>query len=243
MRSATYIVLAAVSAWTYTQDDRFPAPDGDRIVSVMPSSTEMVYAAGQQDRLVGVTAWCDSDKPKIGDIIVDLEKVLTLRARYVVGMRSANARTLLMLEKAGLTVIPTDVETFEDIAAVIRRLDGDPSALEARVAAVKPGRPLTVYFESGSGSYVDHVIRRAGGVNAFGDQKGPWEAVPWELVLSRQPDVLLIPRDRIDQVRLRPGFSELRGRVVAVDENNYIYPTPRLINGLEELARILRETR
>ena len=220
-------------------------------MSVIPSSTDLIYAAGRQDDLVGVTRFCNAPgKEIIGDIVVDAEKILVLRAEFVAGQWSTNARTLEHLQRIGLTVIPTDNNTFEEMAGVLRRLGGDRAADEllARVNRVRPGPPLSVYYEStfepilvpGPGSYVDHVIRRAGGRNVFGDMPEPWLEVPWELVLARDPDVILIAHDRIEQVRARPGWDEIHGRVHVVNFEDYVLPTPRMVNGLEELSEILR---
>lgn len=251
MTRLTYALLLIYAALCYTQDDRFEPSRTGLIVSVMPSSTDLIYAAGRQDDLVGVTSYCNAPgKAVIGDIVVDAEKVLTLRAEFVAGQQSTNARTLEHLQRLGLTVIPTDNNSFEEMAGVLRRLGGDRAADEllARVARVKPGPPLSVYYEStfepilvpGPGSYVDHVIRRAGGRNIFADMPEPWLEVPWELVLARDPDVLLIAHDRIEQVRARPGWGELHGQVHVVNFEDYVLPTPRLVNGLEQLAEILR---
>lgn len=251
MRALVYATLIGAGALAYTQDDRFEPARTGLIVSVMPSSTDLVYAAGRQGDLVGVTRFCNAPgKAVIGDIVVDSEKILVLRAEFVVGQWSSNARTLEHLQRLGLTVLPTDSNTFEEMAAVLRRLGGDRAAdeLMARVGAVRPGKPLSVYYEStfepilvpGPGSYVDHVIRRAGGRNVFADMREPWLEVPWELVLARDPDILLIAHDRIEQVRARPGWNELHGRVYVVSFEDYVLPTPRMVNGLEELAEILR---
>ena len=62
-------------------------PPYERIVSILPSVTELIYAVGAQDRLVGVTTYCDyppeaTKKEKVGDIRVNYEKVLALRPEH-----------------------------------------------------------------------------------------------------------------------------------------------------------------
>ena len=116
-------------------------------------------------------------------------------------------------------------------------------------AIVAPPGP-TVYIEhspeplgtTGPDTYMGDVVRRAGGRNVF---DGGWRLVDWETVLARDPEVILIAHDRKTGYEKRAGWSELRavktGRVYFVAKEHYMYPTPRLADGLEEVARILRE--
>jgi iron complex transport system substrate-binding protein len=124
------------------------------------------------------------------------------------------------------------------------------SELEARVKAVVAEPGPTVYFEhspeplgtTGPDTYAGDALRRAGARNIF---DGGWRLIDWEAVMKRDPEVILITHDRKEELERRAGWSNLRAvrnkRVYFVAKANYLYPTPRLVNGLEEAARIFRE--
>jgi iron complex transport system substrate-binding protein len=85
------------------------------------------------------------------------------------------------------------------------------------------------------------ALRRAGGRNIF---DGGWKLIDWEAVMARDPEVILIAHDRRQGLENRAGWKNLRavknGRVHVVALEHYVYPTPRLADGLEEAARIFR---
>jgi iron complex transport system substrate-binding protein len=124
------------------------------------------------------------------------------------------------------------------------------SALEARVKAVVAETGPTVYFEhspeplgtTGPETYTGDALRRAGARNIF---DGGWHLIDWEAVMKRDPEVILITHDRRTGLERRAGWANLRAvknkRVYFVEKADFLYPTPRLVNGLEQAARIFRE--
>lgn len=236
-----------------------------RIVSIIPSTTELLYAVGAGDQIAGVTTWCDwppeaKSKPKIGDIVVDYEKLATLRPDVVVTYWSQTKKTSADIESKGIPLFSVEPHSFEEIVRSLRMLgtmtghdsEGEKaaSALEARVKAVVATPGPTVYFEhspeplgtTGPDTYAGDALRRAGGRNIF---DGGWHLIDWEAVMKRDPEIILITHDRKEGLERRAGWSNLRavktGRIYFVAKENYLYPTPRLVNGLEEAARIFRE--
>lgn len=126
--------------------------------------------------------------------------------------------------------------------------------IEERVADVTY-RPK-VYIESwypppwtfGPGTWGHQLIEMAGGANAFGDAQVQWVRTSDEEVIERDPDVIVSLRGAMHQAtledfRARPGWGQVRavqqGSVYVVDENLFLRPGPRLIEGLEVLAGIL----
>lgn len=247
---------------------RVPIPPR-RIVSIVPSVTELLFTVGAGDQVAGVTTWCDTPpeakkKPKIGSIVVNAEALAALRPDLIVTCERITKDTTADLERRGYAVFSVDPMNFEQIAEALRLL-GDVTghadegrraadALLARVRAVEArvaGRaaPL-VYFEqsvepmwtTGPESYVGDAIRRAGGRLVF---DGGWKLVDWESVLARDPEVILIPHDFREGLERRAGWKGLRavkaGRVHFVAKDAFLYPAPRLLQGLEEAARLLHE--
>lgn len=123
-----------------------------RLVSLAPSLTEVLYALGLDDRIVGVTDWCRyppaaRDKPSMGGHVdPNLEAVLRARPELVL-VEEANAAVRGRLDALGLPVLVVD---HRDVAGILASLSavgtacGVPeraeslrAALEARIAAVR----------------------------------------------------------------------------------------------------------
>jgi iron complex transport system substrate-binding protein len=236
-----------------------------RIVSIIPSTTELLFDVGAGEQVAGVTTYCDwppeaKQKPKIGDIVVDYEKLAALKPDVVVTSWSTTKKSSAEIEGKGYALFSVEPRSFEEIIGSLRKLgamtgheaEGEraAAALEARVKAVAAAPGPTVYIEhspeplgtTGPDTYMGDVVRRAGGRNVF---EGGWHLVDWEAVMSRDPDVILIAHDRKTGYESRAGWSNLRAvknkRVYFVAKEHYMYPTPRLADGLEEAARIFRE--
>ena len=90
-----------------------------------------------------------------------------------------------------------------------------------------------------SETYLGEALRLAGGRNIF---DGGWRLVDWESVMAKDPEVILIAHDRKEGLDRRAGWKDLRavkaGRVHFVAKEHFVYPTPRLAEGLEEARRL-----
>lgn len=236
-----------------------------RIVSIIPSTTELLFAVGAGEQVAGVTTYCDwppeaKAKPKIGDIRVDYEKLAMMKPDVVVTSWSTTKKASGEIEGKGIPLFSVEPRSFEEIVDSLRKLgamtghdaEGEraAAALDARVKAVVASPGPTVYIEhspeplgtTGPDTYMGDAVRRAGGRNVF---EGGWRLVDWESVMARDPDVILIAHDRKTGYESRAGWDKLKAvktrRVYFVAKEHYMYPTPRLADGLEEAARILRE--
>lgn len=236
----------------------------ERIVSIVPSLTEMLFAVGAGGQVAGVTTWCDfppeaKAKPKVGDIVIDLERLLALRPDLVVTVHSLTRKTTADLEGRGLPVFSIEAESFDEIARALetvgeltgRAAEGKRAAVEltrrVNEASVSTAAGPTFYFEhsvdplgtTGPGSYVGDALRRAGGRNIF---DGGWRQVDWESVVAADPEAILITHDRREGLERRAGWKELRavrnGRVHFLSKEGFVYPTPRLIDGLEAASKV-----
>lgn len=101
----------------------------NRIVSISPVITEIIYWLDSADELVGVTTACQYPEaakqlPKIGDFTYpQLEKIIALRPNYVIGMGNSKSPGNLKLQKLGIkTIIFDSPETIDDIYAVMNRV-------------------------------------------------------------------------------------------------------------------------
>ncbi len=241
-----------------------------RIISLAPSITEILFALGLDDRIAGISDADDyppdriKGKPRIGGVQVNVEMLVGLRPDLILGMLSLQRGQLERLVALRLPVVAVDARSLPDVYAqvtLIGRLTGREDAArrltaqmqteaQAVSSAVRGSRPPRVYVEiwgdpptaAGGDTFVDDLLRRAGGRNIFSDVAG-WPQVAGETVIALNPEVIILTYAGRSQVLQRPGWADVAGvrshRVVEVPSALVSRPGPRLILGLERLARVL----
>lgn len=206
----------------------------ERVVTLAPNLTELIYALGLEERLVGVSNQCDfpppaKEKPRVGDALnPSLEAIAALRPDLVLGSTAGNRRqTADALEQLGIPLYGVDAKTVAGILTTIRRLSefagiagrGErlAAALAARLAAVETrvaGRPrprvlLAIWLEPlitvGSETFLNDVLERAGADSLTAELTESWPRLSVEEAIARRPDVLVLPRSHSLQAR----FEEL----------------------------------
>ena len=116
----------------------------ETIVSLSPGHTEIVFALGLEDRLVGVTEFCDypeaaNDKPKIGGFsTVDIERVVGIQPDLILAANIHKKEVIPELERLGLTVICLDPTTLEEVLEAIT-LVGKCSGQEEKASQLVTG--------------------------------------------------------------------------------------------------------
>ena len=193
-----------------------------RIVSLVPAITELLYALGEGDRLVGRSVWDDQpaqvlDVPSVGDALrADAERVLARNPDLVILYAgSDNARSVEQFERLGVPALAIRIDDLADLRRNTLRLgvllDRDERAIELwaaidreldAVGAATAGlEHPDVYYDIawppaitvGSGSYLDTLIAIAGGRNIFHDLGTPSPQVSLEAIVSRSPEIVLLP--------------------------------------------------
>ena len=191
-----------------------------RIISLAPSNTEILYALGLEDRVVAVTDYCDYppetvDKPTVGGFsTVNIEKVIAMNPDLILAAPANTEEIIDRLRSLGLTVVTLDPQAIEDVLHEIELLgrvtgnEAEASALvgelRARIDAVAAGtgnlteRPSVAHviwydplWVSGRDTFQDEVITLAGGTNAFGSLEG-WSIVSLEEFITTDPDCILV---------------------------------------------------
>jgi iron complex transport system substrate-binding protein len=197
-----------------------PAPPR-RIVSLVPSVTEILFAVGAGDILVGVTDFCDYPpearrKPHVGGMLApNLETLVTLKPDLVVATPSGNEReTFDQLDRLGIAVYLVDPLTVRDVLKLVtdlgsltghrERAAAVDQDLGRRIAAVRErvrGRPeprvLYVLWPEplivpGKGSLVSDLIALAGGVSVTADQARGYPRMSLEAAVGRAPEVVIL---------------------------------------------------
>ena len=250
----------------------------DRIVSISPSNTEILYALGLGDRVIAVDKYSDYPpevitKQKISKAFMpDPEEVAALNPDLVVYYHWGPwDPTVEKLSSLGLAVIAIAPKTLDDVIRDVRLIGNATgksqeaavlaSALAQRIEGIKSktvgvATKPKVYIEYwypppwtfGPNTCGHQLIELAGGINAFGDAEKEWVQTTDEEVIARNPDIIisLIGTHHyatLEDIKRRPGWDAIsavaKGAIYTLDENLFIRHGPRLIDGLETLAKIL----
>jgi len=97
----------------------------EKIISLAPGNTEILYALGLEDRLVGVTEYCDypeaaKEKPKIGGFsTVDIERVVAIQPDLILAANIHKKEVIPRLEGLGFTVLALDPKTLDEVLEAI----------------------------------------------------------------------------------------------------------------------------
>jgi len=231
-------MLAVASLVVAGAPTRTTAAEPPRIVSLIPSLTEDLFAIGAGNQVVGVSQFTDyppaaARLPQVASFSsLDAERIVRLHPDLVVGITSQAALTA-DLRRAGLrTVLMSDDgynDIFADLAALGRLSGHAPAAaalsarLRARTAALRrevPGdaspRVFVVLgvdpiFTVGSRSYIATLLGLAGARNAAGNVREAYARYSAEALLALQPDVIVADRaSGLSGVLERPPWNALR---------------------------------
>jgi len=216
--------MANLAPRTFVDDlDRkiYLAKPPTRVVSLAPSVTEILFAIGAGEQVVGVTQFCDYppealSKPKIGASQTNVESVLSLNPDLVLAPREfIRPDVLSKLEQLKVPTYILHAKTLEDILSQIqtlgRMLGRSPGAdalttsmrqrindLKARTARL--ARPSVLYVLNsdplmtvGPGSFIQQLIELAGGTNIAAGAGMAYPKLSMEEVLSRDPEVIIFP--------------------------------------------------
>ncbi len=251
-----------------------------RIISLAPSNTEILFAIGAGPQVVGRDDFSDYPEavkalPKVGGTDkYNNEQIVALHPDLVLAAEINTPEQVKALESLGLTVYylknPATLDEMYGNLETLAKLTGHEAdaatlsgSLEARVAAVDhkvaavTERPSVFYeidatdpakpYTAGPGTFIDLLIQRAGGTNIAGTLKDPYPQLSLEQVVALNPASIILG-DALygvtpDVVKARPGWGSLdavkNGDIFPVDDNLFSRPGPRLVDGLELLAKLL----
>jgi len=206
-------------------------PSARRIVSLLPSFTEILFAIGAGDRIVGRTTWCDYPPaalaiPSVGDgMPPNIEAVAARKPDLVVLYNSGpNVTAAKQLERIGIHTVLLDLNRLEDLGPAARTLGG-LTGLEERAESLAtamdaftstnlhpPSPTSTVAFVVwdnppiiiGTGSYLHQLAALAGARNVFGDVAAPSAQVSLETIAARDPQWIAVLSDSA----VTPGFAK-----------------------------------
>lgn len=261
------IIFTAVSICV-TLACKSPAPStGMRIVSLSPAMTEIIFALGAQERLVGVTAYCTypleaRDIEKVGDFSnPSIERILGLKPDLVIVNTPEQRRIKLQLEQLGVDVFESSPATLSDIYKEITAIGillnmqhAAESIVTYMETNIKPrertkkrvyvelsSRPLITI---GSNTFLSQLLELAGGLNIFADSKKAYPVVSPEAVILRDPEIIVVlhPGAFGDRIGWKNISAVRTGRVfTGLDQDNLMRPGPRLVLGFKALCTVIND--
>ncbi len=199
----------------------------ERIVSTSPAETEILFALGLDDRIVGVSDYDDypdaaKSKPKVGGVVKPNEEaILTQSPDFVIGGISMEKPVAEKLKSLGMPVYVTQPKKLDDIMAnilvmgkitnkqeqaekLVAQMKDDIADVQDAVKNVKPEDRKKVYLEFspgwtvGKGEFMDELISLAGATNIASDTVG-WNPISEEKIVKDDPDVILYANGITDE--------------------------------------------
>jgi iron complex transport system substrate-binding protein len=255
-----------------------------RVVSTAPSVTEMIFAVGAGDRLVGVTTFCDypeEAKPiaKIGDTMTpNMESIIALKPDIVfVSTASQIEAFMKTLEQNGIAVYVMNPMNLSEVIGGLQRIAiifGNEREAEVYayglmkrqanvsgqtlMSRLDPGhedqefkiQPVNVFvqisdeplFTVGKASFLNDLIRTAGGRSVTADVATAYPKLSKETASALNPEVIILS-DSPDNQKPNEAFKNSpavkNGRVYKINADIISRPGPRLVDALEQIARLL----
>jgi iron complex transport system substrate-binding protein len=251
------------------------------VVSLAPSNTEILFAIGAGDQVVGRDQLSDfpEEAASLTDIgttfdTLNTEAIVSLQPDLVLAAEINTPEQVKQLEDLGLTVYylknPLTLEEMYENLEIVAQLTGHTEeavalidSLKARVAAVDEKiAPLSsrfsVFYEldatdpakpytAGQGTFITQLIDRAGGFNIASELEG-YPQMSLEQVVAADPAFIILGDARYgvtsESIAQRPGWENLtavqNGNVLPFNDDLVSRPGPRLVDALEELAKLMR---
>lgn len=250
-----------------------------RVVSLLPTITDLIVALGQHERLIARTDY-DTDStlahlPSVGGgLTPSIEWLAAQKPDLVISWPDRGTRSLVdKITSLGIPVYGAALDTIANTYAAIRNLGilfNAPSAADSLVSSMRgtldsihaslegDRRVRVAYAVSvtpptivGPGTFIDELIRIAGGENIFGDIAQKYTEISLEELIRRDPDVIIISREQAYDARTQlakvAGWRDLRavrtGNVHRVPASAFNRSGPRMPEAARTLAVLFERAR
>lgn len=251
----------------------------EKIVSLLPSNTEIAFELGLGDEIVGVSDHDNypkevAEKEKIGGLEFNVEKILSLKPNLVLAHASSAHNSeagLQQLRDAGITVlVVNDAKNFDEVyesILMVGTANGEKEKAEALVSDLKakveeikakaqeiPAEdvksvfvevsPAPEIYTAGKNTFMDEMFQIINAKNVVTEEG--WPKMDPEAVIKANPDVIITTHghyteDPVKNVTGRDGWQEITAvknkEVVNVDSDTVTRTGPRIVQGVEELAK------
>ncbi len=216
-----------------------------RIISLAPHTTELLFAAGAGKSIIAVTAWSDypsqaKNIPSVGSATeLDVERIIKLQPDLVVAWKNGNKpRQISHLRKFGIQVFESEPKTLDEIADSIKKLSiltstekiGEQQALafQQKIQVLKNkyqhATEVSYFYQiwqkplmSLNGEHlISQALKICGGKNIFSELAPTAPTVNSESVIQKNPEVIFMSSEEKNATSLWQGFPNM----MAVSRNN-----------------------
>ena len=259
-------LLSAILLLTYCNDVQ--KTKGLRIVSLSPAMTEVLFALGAKNNIVGVTTFCDYPEEakaiyKVGDFShPSVERIVGLKPNLVVVNLPEQKRIKQNLEKLKINIFVSSPKSLDDICDEITEIgkilnkenlaDSLVSYIKSNIKNIKVKQKKRMYIELsprpivtvGSKTFLNELIVMAGAENIFSDLNKEYPIVSQEEVIKRNPEIIIILHP--EEIEDRTGWSKIEaiknGRIIKdLNQDHLLRYGPRLVEGFKALRRVIDE--
>jgi len=252
-----------------------------RIISLSPSTTELLFAIGAGPQVVGATQHCNypseaAEVSRVGGGTLESlsrEKILKLEPDLVLCEWDDHEPLINMLERFDIPVLAFGPETLEQLykealvlgrvtrcetnaARLVAEMKRRVDSLTSLVSSIPIENRRSVFYEvwdeplmsAGPNSFIGEILQLAGTENVFSDTDIRYPKVSAEVVVSRNPDVILSPTTHAtavsrEKILKRQGWSQVTAvrdeRVFLIDGDQVSRCGPRLVDALEDIIRVV----
>lgn len=253
----------------------------EKIVSLMPSNTEILFELGAGGEVVGVSDIDDypenvQKKEKVGGYDgLNTEKIIALKPDLVFSHASSSDMWkdgLKQLEDSGITVfVVENAESFDQVyetigtigkatghskeaSDLVEEMKDKIDGIKKKAKGIKEEDQKSVFVEispspeiyaAGKNTFMDQMLEAINAKNAVKEEG--WPKLNEEAIVEMNPDVIIanynFVENATDEVMKRKAWKDITAvkekQVYQVDENIVSRPGPRLVEGVEELAKAI----
>lgn len=237
-----------------------------RIISLVPSQTELLFDLGLESEVVGITKFCIhpnewfQTKTRVGGTKnVDIEKVRALKPDFIIGNKEENTQADIEALREIAPVYMSDIYTLKDaldmiqqVGLCIRKSEKSNSlaeAIQSNFDALKNVRkPFTClyfmwkdpYFTVGPNTFIDEMISQIGGINLQQTERYP----EWDFSSKVAPDVVFLSSEPYPFKEEHKSFFQQKyphSKIILVDGEYFSWYGSRLINAPYYFKTVLSE--
>lgn len=229
-----------------------------RIISLAPSITEILFALDLGERIIGVTTYCDfpaatKTKEKVGDTLKpNLERIIALKPDLVLLSTASQLEKITQqLEQLGIPVFVTNPKTVDAVIASVRKIgevtgakqkaDVVAAEMQQKIHAIQAQahgtRPRVLYvlqlsplITAGKKTFINDLITLAGAQSISGEEMVDYPQFSRETALARAPEVIIIPASHGTEIISITDVKNAFATTPAVKNNRIVTIDPDLID-------------